>query len=258
MAPPINRHKVRDLDVRMMRAGAGAPLLFLHSAGGMPVWTPFFDKLAAHYEVIIPEHPGFGDTPAPDWIRNIGDMAMYYLDFLDSMGLGKVHLAGHSLGGWTAAELATRNCTDILDLTLIAPAGLRVKGVPSGDNFIWSAEESVRNLFHNPEIADAILAMTPTEEDSDRALANRFMAARLGWEPRWHNPALARWLHRISVPTQVIWGGNDMLFPPVYADAWKAGVPDVRVEIIPECGHAVTADKGDACAATILSFLARS
>jgi pimeloyl-ACP methyl ester carboxylesterase len=44
----------------------------------------------------------------------------------------------------------------------------------------------------------------------------------------------------------------------VPTEAWKAGVPDVRVEIIPECGHAVTADKGDACAATILSFLARS
>ena len=62
MAPPITRHKVRDLDVRMMRAGAGAPLLFLHSAGGLPVWTPFFDKLAAQYDVNIPEHPGFGDT----------------------------------------------------------------------------------------------------------------------------------------------------------------------------------------------------
>ncbi len=84
------------------------------------------------------------------------------------------------------------------------------------------------------------------------------MAARLGWEPRWHNPALARWLHRISVPTQIIWGANDMLFPPAYAEPWKAGVADARVEIIADCGHAVTADQGDACAATILSFLARS
>jgi pimeloyl-ACP methyl ester carboxylesterase len=256
MAPPIQRHKVRDIETRLMRAGFGAPLLFLHSAGGFPVWTPFFDKLAARYDVIIPEHPGFGDTAGPAWIRNIGDMAMYYLDFLDMLGVGKVHLVGHSLGGWTAAEVAIRNCGHLKDLTLIAPAGLRVKGVPSGDNFIWSAEESVRNMFHNQKIADAILAMPQSEEDMDRALANRFMAARMGWEPRWHNPALARWLHRVTVPTQIIWGANDKLFPSVYAEPWKQGIPDARVEIIPECGHAVTADKGDACAATILSFLA--
>jgi pimeloyl-ACP methyl ester carboxylesterase len=256
MAPPITRHKVRDIDVRMMREGSGAPLLFLHSAGGFPIWTPFFDKLAAKYDVIIPEHPGFGDTPTPTWIRNIGDMAMYYLDFLDGLGAGKVHLVGHSLGGWTAAELAIRNCTQVNDLTLIAPAGLRVKGAPSGDNFIWSAEESVRNMFHNQKIADAILAITPSDEDNDRALANRFMAARLGWEPRWHDPALERWLHRISVPTQIIWGANDKLFPSVYSGPWKQGIAGSKLEIIPECGHAVTADKGDACAATILSFLA--
>ena len=68
--------------------------------------------------------------------------------------------------------------------------------------------------------------------------------------------ALGRWLHRVTVPTQIIWGANDKLFPSVYSEPWKQGIPDARVEIIPECGHAVTADKGDACAATILSFLA--
>ena len=62
---------------------------------------------------------------------------MYYLDFLDGLDGGKVHLIGHSLGGWAAAEMATRNCARLASLTLLAPAGIRVKTLPCGDNFIW-------------------------------------------------------------------------------------------------------------------------
>ena len=101
-----------------------------------------------------------------------------------------------------------------------------------------------------------MLAMTPSEQDMDRALANRFMAARLGWEPRWYDPALERWLHRISAPTQIVWGASDKLFPPAYAAPWKQHIPDCRVDILPECGHAVTADQGGRCAEIILNFLA--
>ena len=89
----------------------------------------------------MPEHPGFGTSDNPPWMRNIGDLAMYYLDFLDGLGPHKVHLVGQSLGGWAAAEVAVRNCSRIASLSLLAPAGIRVKGMPCGDNFIWDAEE---------------------------------------------------------------------------------------------------------------------
>src|SRR5262249_23850104 len=160
-----------------------------------------------------------------------------YLDFLDELGVAHVHLVGHSLGGWIASELAVRNTSRLASLTLLNPAGVRVKGIPSGDNFIWSAEEGERNLWHDQKFADAELAHVPTEDEADIALTNRFMAAKFGWEPRWHNPALERWLHRINAPALVIWGKEDKLFPYAYAKAWKDGIPDARIEIIPECGH---------------------
>ena len=105
---------------------------------------------------------------------------MYYLDVLDQFDLNGVHLIGHSLGGWIAAELAIRNCSRLASLTLIAPAGTRVKGVPSGDNFIWDPEESVRNLFHDQRFADRILSHTETDEEADLALNSRFMD-RAAW-----------------------------------------------------------------------------
>jgi pimeloyl-ACP methyl ester carboxylesterase len=256
MAVQEVRHKVRDIAVRLLRNGKGEPLMFLHGASGFPGWLPFFEKLAARYDVLVPEHPGFGTSDNPPWIRNVPDVAMYYLDFLDGLGPTKVHVIGHSLGGWIAAEAAARNATQFASLTLIAPAGVRVKGIICGDNFIWSPEELVRNLFHNQSFAEKMLAHTPSDEDLDLQLTNRFMATKLGWEPRWFNPALERWLHRIQVPTYILWGREDKILPSAYAEAWRARVPGVRVDVLPECGHLPQIEKADITAEKVLAFLA--
>lgn len=73
----------RGVGVRVQRAGAGAPLLFLHGAGGWPAWLPFFDRLSQRYALTVPEHPCFGGSDDPPWLREIADLAMYYLDLLD-------------------------------------------------------------------------------------------------------------------------------------------------------------------------------
>jgi pimeloyl-ACP methyl ester carboxylesterase len=256
MAPREDRHKVRDISVRLWRDGAGDPVMFLHGANGMPGWIPFFAKLAETHDLRVPEHPGFGKSDNPAWIRNIGDMAMYYLDLLDGLGT-RVHLIGHSLGGWISAELAVRNCENLASLTLIAPAGCRVKGVTCGDNFIWSPEEAARNLHFDQAIAEQVIARVPTDEEADLMLTNRFMAAKLGWEPRWFNPALERWLHRIKVPTLVLWGQEDKLLPSAYAEVWRREVPGVQVEIIPSCGHIPQIEKMDVVAKQVTGFTAK-
>src|SRR5215470_10580207 len=254
-------HTVRNVRVRLFTAGDGPPLLFLHGAGGIEEWLPFFDLLAARHTVMAPEHPGFGGSDNPPFIRNVGDVAMYYLDFLDdlagSSGGEKIRLVGHSLGGWIAAELAARNCSHLKSLALLAPAGIRVKGFPSGDNFIWSPEEAARNLVHDQAYADRAItaAAAANEEEADRALVNRYAAARLAWEPRWFNPALERWLHRIKVPALVLWGAEDKLLPARYAEVWRAEVPCAKVEIILACGHLMHVEKAEVVANKILAFL---
>jgi pimeloyl-ACP methyl ester carboxylesterase len=249
------KHPVRDIAVRMLRGGTGAPLVFLHGSAGLPPPSPFFDALAAQFDLLVPEHPGYGTSDHPPWIRNTADMAMYYLDFLDELGFPRVHLVGHSLGGWIAAELAVRNCSRLASLTLLAPAGVRVKGVPSGDTFIWSPEELARNLFHDQSLAEKMLAHEPSAEELDRALTNRFMTAKLAWEPRWFSPSLERWLHRISVPTQVLWGREDKVMPAAYAEVWRRELPKAQVDIIPGCGHQPHVEKADLAARQVLDFL---
>jgi len=251
------KHRVRDIGVRLTRDGSGEPLIFLHGAAGMPPWNAFFEALAARYDVMMPEHPGFGASDNPASIRNVGDAAMYYLDFLDGLGT-KVHLIGHSLGGWMAAELAVRNATQLKSLTLIAPAGVRIKGMPGGDNFVWPPDELARNLFHDQSFAERMIAQgqAMTDDEADLALTNRFAAAKFGWEPRWFNPALERWLHRIKPPTLILWGAEDKILPCAYADVWKSRVPDLRVEIVPNCGHLPHIEKAEVAAEKVLGFLA--
>jgi pimeloyl-ACP methyl ester carboxylesterase len=253
--PRESIHWVRGVDVKLLSGGQGQAILFLHGGGGLPPWNSFFDRLSQDFEVLLPEHPGFGTDRHAELIRSVSDLAMYYLDFLEALDRGPVHLFGHSLGGWTAAELATRNCSRLASLTLISPAGLRVKGVPVGDNFIWSPQETVRNVYYDQILAEEILSRQLTEEEADRQLTNRFMSARLGWEPRWFSPRLEHWLHRIRVPSLLIWGRDDKLLPCAYAELWEKRIPGIKKRLIANCGHVPQIEHPDETAESILSFL---
>jgi pimeloyl-ACP methyl ester carboxylesterase len=257
MAAQEQRLQVRDISARLFRDGSGAPVVYLHGAGGIAGWLPLFERIAASHELLVPEHPGFGNSDVASWIRNTPDVAMYYLDIFDQLGLEGIHLIGFSLGGWIAAELAVRNATRLKTLTLIAPAGIRIKGIPTGDNFIWGPEEAAHNLFHDQRFAEAMIAQIQqaSQDDVERALANRYMAARLGWEPRWFNPDLERWLHRIKLPTLVLWGENDKVIPAAYADLWRQRVTGARIEVTPQCGHLLPVEKADWAAKHILDFI---
>ena len=123
---------IGDCRIRLMRGGAGRPLLFLHGAGGAGIWLPCMARLAQKFDVIAPEHPGFGASDTPDWLDTIADLANFYLDFLDQLDLRGVHLVGSSLGGWIAAELAVRNTSRLASLTLVGAAGIHVNGVAAG------------------------------------------------------------------------------------------------------------------------------
>jgi len=245
--------------VRVQETGIGdAPVLFLHGAGGVTAWTPFFDALADGRRLIVPDHPGFGMSPDADHLRDIADYAMFYLDLLDVLDLRDVHIVGHSLGAWLAAEMAIRNENRVRSWSLIAPAGIRLRGQPMADIFIWSQEEAVRNLVHDQGLADQMLALEPTPEQLDVLLRNRYAFAKLAWQPRGFNPTLAKWLHRVTRPTTIVWGRNDQLLPVAYADLWSKHIPHATVELLDGCGHLPVVEQPDAAARHVVGHIARS
>src|SRR5260370_27292543 len=249
----------RGTRVRMRRAGSGRRRVFLHGGGGWRAWLPFFERLSQHFAVTVPEHPGFGGSDDPHWLRDVPDLAMYYLDLLDSAYSSPVHVIGHSLGGWTAAETANRETRRIASLTPLSPAGIRVKGTPPGDNFIWSPEEAIRNRYYNQSFADALVqAPPPDEAQLDIDLQNRVAAVKFGWEPRWFNPTLEKWLHRIAVPTRVVCVRQDKILPSAYAALWSERVAGAQISMVEACGHSPHIEQCDLVTEKVIAFLDRA
>lgn len=236
---------VNGCKVEVMRGGKGSPVMFLHGAGGGGIWMPFMDKIAAEHEVIVPSHPGYDNSDTPEWLDNVGDIAFFYLDFLEKLGLKDIDLIGNSMGGWIAAEIAVRDQKRLKTLTLISAAGIHVNGVAKGDLFLWTPEQRVRALFHDQKFAEQLLSIPPTPEMIDTQLKNSFITAKLAWSPRFYNRDLAKWLHRIKIPTLIVWGADDKIFPAPYAKAYGDLIPGSKVEVIPNCGHVPQVEKLD-------------
>ncbi len=237
--------------IRVQEAGTGPPLLFLHGAGGRN-WTALHRRLCHDFRVIAPEHPGFGSSPIPAWMNSVGDLAFFYLDLMETMDLKWVHLAGHSLGGWTAGEIAIRNTSRLASLTLMAPAGVAAPEEPFGDIFLWSTEQATRAQFFDQTLAEKRLA---APVDLDLVLHNKTAVARLAWSPRLSNPQLPYWLHRIDTPTLFVWGRQDRIVPHACAQHWMKHLPASKLVTLDACGHAIHNEKPDEAADAIISFL---
>jgi len=240
----------------LLRGGEGPPLLYIHGGGGLAGWQDWMARLARRHEVIAPEMPGFGRSDTPDWFETIHDVAYFLLDLMAALDLRDVTLVGHSLGGWIAAEAAVRDVARLRGLALVAPSGLHVQGVPKPDIFLMTPEEMARARFHEPALAEAALAAEASEEALDAALKNRFATARLMWAPRGHDPHLAKWLHRITVPALVLWGAQDGILPAgPYAARWGEVLPRATVRILDACGHVPQVEQADAFCAALDRFI---
>lgn len=241
--------------IQLLRGGQGPPLLFLHGAAGGGLWLPFLAGLARRFTVYAPAHPGFGRSEDPDWLEGIDDLAHFYLDFLDALDQPRVHLVGLSLGGWIAAELATLCSHRLGRLVLVDAAGIRVEGARVPDLFLMSPEEALRTVFGNPEAAAAIYPAEPTPEQLEILLRQRITVARLAWNPYFHDPKLLRRLHRIRVPTLVLWGQEDRLFPLEHARAFQQAIPGARLAVLPGCGHVPPLDRPEDFVGAVTGFL---
>jgi len=237
--------------LQVKRAGKGSPILFLHGATHVAQGSEFFESLCAQHEVIVPDHPGYGQSGDPKFVKDIGDVAYLYLDLLDKLGLRGAHAVGESIGGWIAAELSIRDPRAFGSISLLSPAGVRMRGVEMGDIFIWSPEELRANLFFSPPP----MRQAPTPEELELQLRDKYMTAKLAWHPRLYSPSLQQWLHRITAPVQIVWGKQDKVLPVGLAQAWTSELPHARLHLLENCGHLPRVELPAETAMKINSFL---
>lgn len=235
------------------QAGEGQTLLWLHGYSSETDESPFINRLGRHYRVLAPQHPGFGSTER-GFIRTMEDLALWYRHLLSEEAAGqRVVLAGHSLGGWIAAEFAYRFPHLIDRLVLVAPMGLRLPDTPFADIFMLT-DGARREL----EWTDDATRPTAPDQPTLAGIHDAEMTAQLAWEPRLFAPRLAERLRWIDAPTTVVWGAGDQIVPPAYADHWVAHLPDATAHIIAGAGHYVHLERPDACLDVIVRSAAES
>lgn len=247
-------HDINGVTTVVHSIGQGPALVFLHGTG---TFTGFemARSWAARHTVIIPYHPGFGDSGDAPALDTIDDYVLHYLDLFDRLGLTTLDLTGFSLGGWLAAEIAIRQPQRVRRLALVAPAGLVVDEAPAPGLLDITPPELPGYLAHDPAAALRYFPAAP-DEAFDARLGREVMGyAKLVRDNAQGNPKLAHWLHRLTMPTLVLWGASDRLRPTAQSKAWMARLPRGELALVPATGHLVF-EETPASAGRVTDFLA--
>lgn len=245
-----------EVELEVHRGGSGPALLFLHGGGGVHPHSPAFQLLARHFAVTAPVHPGFGTSSLPFWMDSVDDFVHVHLELMEKLDLRDVILVGASLGGWVAADLATKNRSRIAKLVLVSPVGIKVgprDRLDIPDIFARSLKDVDALMFADP----ARHGFTPegkTDEELRTMARNRETLALVAWDPWMHNPKLRHRLHVIDRPTLLLRGERDGLVSQDYAEAYASLIPGSRLETIAGAGHAPQVEQPEEFVARVLRF----
>jgi len=249
---------VDGVRLEILERGQGRPILWLHGEEGLDPGAEFLEMLAAHGRVLAPSHPGFGRSPDARTVDTVDDLAYLYLDLLTARELRDAVVIGSSLGGWVAAEMAVKSTERLRGLVLVAPLGIKVgdretRDIP--DIFALPPAEVLRLQYRDPDRA-AIDPSKLTDDQLTVIARNREATALYAWEPYFHNPKLRQRLHRIRVPTLLLWGVDDQFVTAAhYGAAYRDAIPGARLETIDRAGHFPHLEQPAALVESVRAFL---
>ena len=239
-----------DLDIAMSRTGEGEPVVLLHGIGHRrQAWDPVVDALAADYEVITFDLPGFGESPGlpPELTYDMATTIENFANIFAQHGLDRPHIVGNSLGGAIAVELGAAGL--VRSVTGLAPGGFwsaydRRKALLLLGSLRASAmvpEAVLQRISRSPRLRAQ--AMRPIFAHPERLTAEEFlgdalaMAKAPGYKPTAKAAAKYQCLAVPTVPTTIAWGTRDRVLPPRQAEIARRRLPNARHVSLPGCGH---------------------
>ncbi|HXQ52787.1 MAG TPA: alpha/beta fold hydrolase [Stellaceae bacterium] len=239
MDTKVSMIEIAGIKTELVECGAGRPLLFLHPGIGIDAKAPVIEAMADSARVLAPSHPGFGRSEQPKAMTTIDDLAYFYLDAIEALGLKDAIVVGVSFGAWIAAEIAVKSCERIGHLVLADAFGIKVGDRETrdiADIFAMTEPQFNERAYFDPAFAARDYKSLP-EADLVIVARNREAMARYGWSPYMHDPKLKGRLHRIRAKTLVLWGAADRIAAPDYGRAWSVAIPGARFALIERAGH---------------------
>jgi pimeloyl-ACP methyl ester carboxylesterase len=243
--------------------GNGPPLVFLHGPWGLRTDSAFLERLAQTHTVYAPRHPGTSPSD-PDGITHIDnwwDLMVYYGELFDRLELRAPAVVGHSFGGLVAAELAATVPDRVSKLALIDPIGLWRDDLPVKNWMILPDDVRRRALFADPdgEAAGRFFGLPDDPEARADAQVGFTWSQACTGKFVWPIPdkGLKKHIHRIQVPTLLIWGKQDGVIAAAYADEFARRIAGSRVALIDGAGHLPHLEQLEAVARLVRDFLSQ-
>jgi len=242
--------------LHLMRAGRGRPVMVLHHETGTLDRLPFYDTLAAKYDVLVPHHPGYSRSERPEWMRSVRDIAVVYRGLLSELKLKDAALVGLGFGGWIAAEMASMAPSDLSKLVLVGAMGIKP---PQGDILdlaITGYIDYARAGFHDQKAFDRVYGAEPSGDQLEMWDVCREMSFRIAWKPYMYSQTLPHLLRSVRAPALIVWGDNDKVVPQSAAKRYIEALPNAKLQVVKGCGHCVDMEQPEALAKLVTDFIA--
>lgn len=260
--------QVGDHRVVYSEGGQGEPLVLLHGFGASAdSWNRFAKPLTKRYRVIAPDQPGWGASTRIE-SASYGYPAQVdrLHQFLSALELERVHLVGHSMGGFISSAYAAQYPDRVITLGLIAPHGMvepepseLFRDVAKGDNWLVARtpqefDRLLNNVFaRRPYAPKAVVRYL-----ADHAIRNSAKSAKIFAEMQTNDPLLVDRLANITAPTLIVWGDQDRVLHVSCAQLFRKGIKSSEVMIIPGSGHMPLVENAGACSKAWLAFADKS
>ena len=264
MAPAARTFAVwqDQVHMRVLSKGEGPAVVFFHGPWGL-TWDPFLDELARSFTVHAPEHPGTSPERPDDiyHLDGVWDLVLCYDELLDALGLSGATLVGHSFGAMVACEVAAACPARVGRLVLIDALGLWREDAPIPNWMLLPHGDLAGHVFRDADGEAARRMFAPPEDPDARVMARVGLQWAMGTTGKflWPIPdkGLKKRIHRIQAPTLVVWGKEDRIVPPVYAEEFVRRIPGSRLETVDQAGHAPHLEQPEAVTRLVRDFLAR-
>jgi abhydrolase domain-containing protein 6 len=266
----LKRRKIQVGDHRVVysEGGHGEPVVLLHGFGASAdSWNRFAKPLTKRYHVIAPDLPGWGASTRMETASYGYPVQVERLhQFLLLLKLGRVHLVGHSMGGFLASAYAARYPNEVITLGLIAPHGMvepepseLARSVAQGDNWlVASTPQEFDRLLNKVFTKRPYTPKSVLRYLANHTIRNSAKSRQIFEEMQTNDPLMAERLPKILAPTLIIWGDQDRVLHVSCADLFNQGIKNSEVLVIRGSGHMPLVENARACATAWLAFVEKS